>query len=368
VLLWAGSFLPRIGGVEVVVDGLVRSLPSLGVELRVIAPAEAGAPAEELHAGVPVHRFPFREALAARDVRSIARIRRRIAEITQAFAPDVAHLHAFHPGFVFHLQTSAAGKARRLVTLHGWPKLSYGPETVAGRLLRTADRVTSCSAAILALARRRIPAIRRVSSVIPNGVPPGRDIPTPLPFDPPRILCLGRLVPEKGFDLAVAAVAALGDRTPRPELVVAGDGPERAALEAAVAARGLSGRTAFTGWIAPGAVPPLVNQCTLVVIPSREESFGLVAVEAGRMARPVVAAAVGGLPEVVRSGRTGLLVPGGDSGALARGIGEILDHPDVARRLGAAGRRRAHRSFGLARQAARYARVYRALVKERVHG
>lgn len=349
-------------------DGLVRALPSHGIELRVIAPAEDGAPAAELHAGVPVHRFPFGEALARRDVRSIARIRRRIAEITEAFAPDVAHLHAFHPGFMFHCETSAAGRARRLLTLHGWPRLSYGPETVAGRLLRTADRITSCSAAVLALARQRLPGIRPVSSVIPNGVPPARESPTPLPFDPPRILCLGRLVPEKGFDLAVSAVAARSGRTPRPELVVAGDGPERAALEAAVAAQGLADRTEFTGWVAPAAVPALVNRCTLVVVPSREESFGLVAVQAGLMARPVVAAAVGGLPEVVRHGRTGLLVPGGDRGALAEAIGDVLDHPDLARRLGAAGRRRAHRSFGLARQAARYARLYRALVQEAVHG
>ncbi len=349
------------------VDGLLRTLPSLGIELRVIAPAEDGAPAEELHAGVPVHRFPFREALARRDVPSLARIRRRITDITQTFAPDVAHLHAFHPGFLFHFQTSGAGRTPRLVTLHGWPRLSYGPDTIAGGLLRSADRVTSCSAAVLALARQRVPAIRLVSSVIPNGVPPAREMPTPLPFDPPRVLCLGRLVPEKGFDLAVAAVARLPDRAPRPELVVAGDGPERGALEAAVAARGLAGRTEFTGWVAPAAVPALVNRCTVVVVPSRDEPFGLVAVEAGLMARPVVAAAVGGLPEVVRHGRTGLLVPGGDSEALARAIGSVLDCPALARRLGAAGRRRTHRTFGLATQAARYARLYRAVVEEVAH-
>ena len=341
-----GELFPRIGGVEVVVDGLVRALPPLGIELRVIAPAEDGTPAEELHAGVPVHRFPFGEALTHRDVRSIARIRRRIAEITEALPPT-------WPTCTRFIRDSCSTSRHRRPAWRDGSSPSTGgrgsrtaPRRLPAKLLVRADRITSCSAAVLALARQRIPAIRPVSSVIPNGVPPVQEMPTPLPFDPPRILCLGRLVAEKGFDLAVAAVAALSDRTPRPELVVAGDGPERAALEAAVAAEGLAGRTEFTGWVAPAAVPALVNRCTLVVVPSREEPFGLVAVQAGLMARPVVAAAVGGLPEVVRHGRTGLLVPGDDRGALTSAIRDVLDHPDLARRLGAAGRRRAHRSLG----------------------
>jgi glycogen(starch) synthase len=359
VLLWAGSFLPRIGGVEMVVDRLVRTLGSRGIEFRIVAPAEAGAPAEDVHAGTPVYRFPFQDALAAQDIAGISRLRRRVAELKASFEPDLVHIHAFHPGLLFHLETASVSAARSILTLHDWPALSYGPETVPGRVVRTADRVVACSEATLALARRAVPEIGRVASVILNGVPAPTVRPAPLPFDPPRILYLGRLVPRKGVDRLVDAVASLSLRWPAARLVIAGDGAARADLERRVAARGLAARTEFAGWIPPGEVPALINRSTLVVVPSvGHEDFGLVAAEAARMARPVVATRVGGLPEVVRHGRTGFLVPDGDREALAGAIATLLECADTATRLGQAARRRAGRQFSWSAYARKYLALY----------
>jgi glycogen(starch) synthase len=361
VLLWAGSFLPRIGGVEVVVDRLVRTLGRRGVEFTIVAPAECGAPAEGVHAGAPVFRFPFLEALATQDVPRISRIRRRVAELKASFAPDLVHVHAFHPGLLFHLETAETSPARSILTLHDWPALGYGPETVPGRVVRTADRVVACSEATLALARRAVPEIGSAASVIPNGAPAPALRPAPLPFDPPRILYLGRLVPRKGVDRLVDAMASLSARWPAARLVIAGDGPARTDLERRVAAHGLTARTEFAGWVPPDEVPALINRCTLAVVPSLgHEGFGLAAVEAARMARPVVATRVGGLPEIVRHGRTGLLVPDGDAGALARAIATLLASPDTATRLGQAARRRVGRRFSWHAFARSYLALYHA--------
>ena len=369
VLVWAGSFLPRIGGVEVLVDRLVRTLGRRGIEFLIVAPAETGAPAEDVHAGTPVHRFPFQDALAAPDIPGISRIRRRVAELKARFAPDLVHIHAFHPGLLFHLETAAAGHARSILTLHDWPPLSFGPETVPGRVVRTADRVVACSEATLALARRAVPEIGPVASVVLNGAPAPALRPAPLPFDPPRILYLGRLVPQKGVDRLVDAVASLSARWPAARLVIAGDGTARADLERRVSAHGLTARTEFAGWIPPDEVPALINRCTLVVVPSLgHEDFGLVAVEAARMARPVVATRVGGLPEVVQHGRTGLLAPDGDAGALAEAIATLLAGTDTATRLGQAARRRAGRRFSWSAYARSYLALYRSFERRVIRG
>jgi glycogen(starch) synthase len=98
-------------------------------------------------------------------------------------------------------------------------------------------------------------------------------------------------------------------------------------------------------------------------MPSRwEEAFGLVALEAALMARPVVATRVGGLPEVVLDGETGLLVQKDDSGALARAVGFLLDHPEQAMSMGNAGRLRAKEVFSLARYVDAYDTLYRRLI------
>ena len=97
------------------------------------------------------------------------------------------------------------------------------------------------------------------SSFIYNGLETPPFPPKPLPVDVPRLLCLGRLVPDKGFDLALAALASIAEGFPHVRLVIAGDGPERPALEQQTAELGLSNVVEFAGWIAPDAVPALMN-------------------------------------------------------------------------------------------------------------
>lgn len=183
------------------------------------------------------------------------------------------------------------------------------------------------------------------SSVIPNGSEEPSLAPAPLPFEPARLLYLGRLSPEKRVDLVLDALADLVPQHPLVELVIAGDGPEREALVLRAAQSGLEERVRFLGWVAPADVPALINSTTLVLLASEQEAFGLAALEAAFMARPVVAPRRGGLPEIVEHEKTGILVDRLDGGDLAEAVSWLLKHPEVTSGMGEAARARATAVF-----------------------
>ncbi|HYB41802.1 MAG TPA: glycosyltransferase family 4 protein, partial [Candidatus Methylomirabilis sp.] len=189
--------------------------------------------------------------------------------------------------------------------------------------------------------------------------------PAPLPWDPPRLICLGRLLNFKAFDLAIRAFAALAERFPSARLAIAGDGPERPALERQVRELALGERVEFLGWIPPHEVPALLNTASLVVLPSRWEGLPFVALESALMARPVVATRVGGLSECVVDGETGLLVDAEDVAALAEAIGRALADRELSQRLGAAARTHTRKRFSVEACASGYDALYRAMASER---
>jgi glycogen synthase len=227
--------------------------------------------------------------------------------------------------------------------------------------LHTSDWITACSASVLTHTRQLLPEITPRSSVIYNGLTAPAFDPQPISFDPPRLLCLGRLVIGKGFDLALAAFAKILHRFPSARLVIGGDGPERAKLQQQAIALGLVDSVEFVGSIPPEKVPHFIHAATLVLIPSRLEGFGLVALEAALMARPVVAARVGGLPEVVAHEQTGLLVEGNQSRGVAQAIVRLLEHPELATQMGQTARERARQKFNWNRYVDGYDALYRKL-------
>jgi glycogen(starch) synthase len=185
----------------------------------------------------------------------------------------------------------------------------------------------------------------------------------PLPLERPRLVCAGRLVSDKGFDIALAAMASLVARFPRLQMTIVGDGPARGQLERQALALGLGKTVTFAGWVDPGQIPAFMKSATIVVMPSRwEEAFGLVALEAALMGRPVVATRVGGLPEVVVDRETGLIVQKDDSEALADAIASLLDQAQQAMAMGNAGRLRAQQIFSLQRYVDAYDALYRTLI------
>ncbi|MXY56375.1 MAG: glycosyltransferase [Gammaproteobacteria bacterium] len=152
--------------------------------------------------------------------------------------------------------------------------------------------------------------------------------PTPAPADGP-VVGVGRLMAEKGFDVLIEAVALM-PAAERPELVIVGDGPDRALLEALALRRGVSAR--FTGAVAPSEIGDWYRRARLVCVPSRREGFGMVVAEALAAGRPVVATAVGAAPQFITDGTNGRLVPPDDIEALSTALTAALqsdsDMPD----------------------------------------
>ena len=160
-----------------------------------------------------------------------------------------------------------------------------------------------------------------------------------VPADRKLVLALGRLHRNKAFDVLVRALP----RLPGVHAIIAGEGPERAALETLARAEGVADRVQFPGWLRDAA--PLLAGCDVLACPSRHEPLGNVVVEAFAAGRPVVAAAAAGPLELIRPGEDGLLVPPDDVEALATSLGLVLGDARFAAVLARAGRARFEAEF-----------------------
>lgn len=173
------------------------------------------------------------------------------------------------------------------------------------------------------------------------------------------VLLLGRLAKEKGHALLLEAFKILGSRRPSLIAMFAGVGPLEAELKAKCKAAGLTDQVRFLGYRQD--LQRLLAAADLVVLPSISEGLPLAAVEALAAARPIVATAVGGTPEVVLDGQTGLLIAPNDSAALAEAMHRLLTDPALALRLGTNGRLFAERHFDVRLQIERTMALYRDL-------
>ncbi len=367
VLFWSELFWPTIGGAEVFASKLIPALQERGHEFIVVTRQDSpDLPTEDRYKEFPIYRFPFWTTLRGNNIERLMALRQQVAELKRTFMPDLVHLHGCGPTSVFfHLDTASSYPTPLLVTLiNELSKIKPGVEhELVSRILHLADWVTGKATPVLTQARELVPEIAARSSVIPNGFEVPLLLPEPLPLDMPRLLCLGRLARQKGFDLALTALSFVKDRFPYVQLVIAGDGSERKKLERQVTELGLTDAVELIGWVAPDKVPELINSATMVIMPSRWEGLPSVALQAAMMARPLVAAQVGGLPEVVVHGETGLLVKPEDPKALAEAIIFLLDRPEVARRIGQAARSRTQDVFSWQRCVDAYDTLYRHLGK-----
>ncbi len=169
---------------------------------------------------------------------------------------------------------------------------------------------------------------------------------------------VGSLIRRKGHDILIRAVAALADNG-APHLLVASDGPERAALQALAVELGVDHRVHFLGYHDP--IVDLYRSVDIIVLASRADAFGLVLAEAGFSSLPVVSTTVGGIPEVVLDGQTGVLVAPDDVSALAGALARLIGDGELRRTLGAAGHRRATEVFSAQRMAEEFQVEYRRL-------
>jgi glycosyltransferase involved in cell wall biosynthesis len=281
------------------------------------------------------------------DVAPLLALRR----LLRSFQPTVLHTWG-SPALAAVLTTAAWGTARLFASRvlrrrgrDGWPD-----RWLLGRV----DRVIAFGESDAASYRRIAPVAGRVAVVDPavrsTEDPSGRS------RDPARrILCIGPIEPYKGFRDAIWAFDILRYLLNDLLLIVTGDGPDRPRVEDFARTARVWSAVTFTGRC--GDISPLLQQSRVVWVPGRGGGVGA-ALEAMAAGLPVVAASRPELAELVADGETGYLVPPGDKAALARRTRLLLDDPELARRLGEAGRRRAAERFSVARLVEQCARLY----------
>jgi glycogen(starch) synthase len=312
---------------------------------------------------VSVRRVDAHDVVETRDAAGILRVELEILRFARQFEPHLVHSHDAGPVLWMYHRVARRDRRPLVVTLHNVMTRKFASVLpVLARMLREADWVTGVSQAVVDDVLNYEPSVASRMSVITNGiVPPVLDM-SPVPVGPPRLLCVGRLDEQKGFDLAIAALARLRERHPSVRLAIAGDGPERTRLIAIACKFGVDDSVDFLGTVDRERVATLLRECTAVVMPSRFEGLPLVALEAAWAGRPIVAADSPGLSDAVVPGETALTVPAEDPEGLARAIAALLVDPDRAGVLGRKARAMAEDRYSLDRCVKEYEMVYHRVV------
>jgi glycosyltransferase involved in cell wall biosynthesis len=178
------------------------------------------------------------------------------------------------------------------------------------------------------------------------------------------VFTVTRLVPEKGLTYLIDAMIKVKDRIPDVKLLILGDGPCRKELEEQAARNGLRDTISFMGF--QQYPETLYDKCDVFVLPSMEEGFGLALIEAMSYGKPVVATHVGGIPEVVQDGISGILVPARDPTALANALLNVLSDNGLRRKLALEGKRRSQ-MFGINKTVNEIENAYQGLVKRKMN-
>jgi glycogen synthase len=366
VLVWSDLFWPYIGGPELFVARLMTELRERGYDFLVVTSQDyLPLPAEASYEGIPIRRIPFRAAIRDRDVGALVEARQQVAELKRSYSPDLVHANSVGPSLMFHLWTLAAHPAPWLVQLQQEVLASQSGkrDTLLRQALLSASWVVAVSETLLAQAKRVAPEIGARSSVIRRAVDPAPELGEEFPPERPRLVCLGRLVHAKGFDVALTAFASLVDRFPALRMTIAGDGAMRQDLERQAAALGVDTAVDFMGWVDPDQVLEVLGEATVVVMPSRREGLPHAALQAASMARPIVASRVGGLPEVVAHNESGMLVERDDVPGLTDAIAFLLENPGEAARMGQAARKRVQDTLSFGRSVEAYDALFRTLIR-----
>lgn len=323
------------GGVQQHVDFLADALGRRGDDVLVVGPgpdplpdSPVGAHLDRRAVGVS-QGVPFNDSVAPLALLPMA-ARRTVTTLRQ-FAPDVVHVHEPVVPWV-SLAATAWGPRPVVATFHAWSdhdRIYRATRPLAKRLLRRLGGMIAVSPAAadyhgsaLGLPKGRI-------RLIPNGVQVARfrdAEPIAEHLDPsrPLVLFVGRLEERKGARDAIRAFVQLKTTRPRARMVVVGDGPQRAACEAAVPS-GLRGDVTFVGRVPDTEVPRWFRTADLYLAPATGgESFGIVLLEAMAAGTPVIASDIPGYRTSVHDGRNGRLVPPGKPAEFARAAEELL--------------------------------------------
>ncbi len=350
------------GGSGIVATEIGLELARRGHRVHFIC-AEPPARLEPATPNLVFHRVELRDYPLLLEGQYPLALASQMIEVAKKERLDLWHVHYAlpHATSAYLAQQILGPRAPRVVTtLHGTDVVLVGNDPsylpITRFSIERSDGVTAPSA-FLAQATRDNFGITRDIEVIPNFVDGARFSPaaTPPAGGPPRIVHSSNFRALKRVDDVIAVFERVR-RGRACRLALLGDGPERPRIEAEVRARGLDDDVTFLGEQLD--VVGTLRRAHVFLLPSETESFGLAALEALACGVPVVASRAGGLPEVVREGESGYLLPVGDVDAMAAAVARILDDAALHRRLSAAARADAVERFSRAPMVTRYERYY----------
>lgn len=343
----------QIGGAEVHVLSLAARLLRRGHDVTVICPRgrdlERELRARDLPLWAPRTTGKF-------DPVTLIRLARRL----RSWRADVLHTHLSTASLLGSLAARLAG-VPAIATVHGLNSKTC---------FQCADRLIAVSQAVKQHLTAQGVSPDRIR-VIYNGIDLPADVHTPQPDLRQRVApasavvfgTVGRLGPEKGHRYLLEAAAQLSRRAGLPpvHVLIVGQGREEAPLRALAQRLGIGDRVTFAGF--QREVWPYLAIMEVFVLPSLKEGLSLSALEAMALGKPVVASRVGGTPEVVEDGETGMLVPPSDASALAEALASLVRSPEAMERMGRAGRQRVAERFGAERMASEIEEVYREVAR-----
>lgn len=320
-----------MGGAERILTDLVRYGNREKYDFAVVTIVDGGPFEQDIRAlGVPYYPLKKTTELGLAMLVELTALLNRLK-------PDIVHTHLFGG----HLWGEVASKLNRV------PVLVFSEQNTdvdVGELKHRIKQVLSYGSSAVVAASEGVRNFLADEEYIPRDkivvirnavhVAPYLSVPAPAFTEKFRLISIGRLERQKGHDILLEALSRM---TQIPwELTLVGDGSLRDDLYDRAVLLRIHDRVRFVGTVLD--VAPLLAICDAVVMPSRWEGIGLVIMEGMAAGRPVIASRVGGIPELLEHGKTGLLVPSEDSGALAQALTWVWQHPDGARAIGAGAR------------------------------
>jgi len=365
ILIVNYEYPPLGGGGAVQSRHLAEALAKRGHVIHVLTAAWAALAREETLNGVHIHRIPALRRQAGRsnvlEMFSFLRLAWRYApELARTYDIDIALVYFTLPCGPVGWRLSRTNDIPYVIALMGGDVPGFDPSALRwhhrltgwaiSALWRDAAAVIANAEGLAHLARRHAPT--QSVDVIPAGA--HLDPVVPRQALDIELLFVGRLVSQKGCDILLAALSGLATHHTW-HLTIIGDGPARASLEAAAHRHGLNHRITFTGWRPADDIAQ--RHADIFVLPSRDEGLPSAVLEAMGRAMPVVATRIGGVPDLVTHGETGLLVPAEDPTSLRAALQRLMEDPALRKRMGDAGRRRIGAHYTWSAAADRWAAV-----------
>ena len=357
ILLVSQDFPPDVGGIQTYAAELAPRLAEQAEALAVVAPSRPGSVAVDHPLPFPVHRLPARPDLLPLVALPALPVLARRGRYTLSFHAQwqtvgAALLARRLTGFPKHIVCAAHGRELLFSPFPEDSALDGMYHRIRRTLLAGVDHFLPVSRYTGGLLNS-LGVPESQMTVIPNGTNPGRFRPMDASAlrhelglgDRRVLLTVGRLVPRKGLDTTIRALPRIAEDVPNVTYLIVGSGPDRERLEALARRLGVSERLRFAGKVPNEQLPLYYNACDAFVMPSREanpdvEGFGIVFLEAGACGKPVIGARAGGVPDAIRDGETGVLIPPRAPERLARAAQWLLTHPEEATRIGEQGRQR----------------------------